>query len=75
MAKRPRTPTTAAPCPPGWEPFLDAIRADVEDDTARLVFADWLQENGDEARAEFIRIQIELFRTGAPADRGRQERE
>jgi uncharacterized protein (TIGR02996 family) len=36
-----------------------AIRAHPDDDTPRLVYADWLQENGDEARAEFIRTQIE----------------
>jgi uncharacterized protein (TIGR02996 family) len=36
-----------------------AIRAHPLDDTPRLVYADWLQENGDEARAEFIRVQIE----------------
>jgi uncharacterized protein (TIGR02996 family) len=52
----------APPCgdPRGAEPFLTAIIADRSDDTARLVFADWLQENGDEERAEFIRIQCEL---------------
>lgn len=31
-----------------------------DDDTPRLVFADWLQENGEYDRAEFIRIQCEL---------------
>ena len=31
-----------------------------DDDTPRLVFADWLDENGDEARGEFIRVQCEL---------------
>jgi uncharacterized protein (TIGR02996 family) len=36
-----------------------AIRANPDDDTPRLVYADWLQEHGDEARAEFIRVQIE----------------
>jgi uncharacterized protein (TIGR02996 family) len=36
-----------------------AIRAHPDDDTPRLVYADWLQENGDEPRAEFIRLQIE----------------
>lgn len=40
--------------------FLAAIRANPADDTARLVYADWLQENGQEARAEFIRVQVEL---------------
>jgi uncharacterized protein (TIGR02996 family) len=36
--------------------FLAAIRAHPEDDTARLVFADWLEEHGDADRAEFIRL-------------------
>jgi uncharacterized protein (TIGR02996 family) len=44
--------------PPGYEPFLRAICADPEDDTVRLVFADWLDENGDPERAEFIRLQV-----------------
>src|SRR5262245_47210872 len=57
---RARKPTPTDPYPPGWEPFLAAINAHLDDDTPRLVFADWLQENGDEARAEFIRIQCEM---------------
>jgi uncharacterized protein (TIGR02996 family) len=43
--------------------FLRAICDNPDDDTPRLVFADWLDEHGDSAgreRAEFIRIQIEL---------------
>jgi uncharacterized protein (TIGR02996 family) len=43
--------------------FLNAIRAAPEDDTARLVYADYLDEQGgatDSARAEFIRIQVRL---------------
>ncbi|MBY0459274.1 MAG: TIGR02996 domain-containing protein [Gemmataceae bacterium] len=47
---------------PEAAPFLRSICADPDDDTARLVFADWLQENGDEPRAEFFRIQVELAR-------------
>jgi uncharacterized protein (TIGR02996 family) len=43
--------------------FLHAICECPEDDTARLVFADWLSENGDPDRAEFIRVQVELART------------
>lgn len=39
--------------------FLSDILANSDDDTPRLVFADWLQENGQEARAEFIRVQVE----------------
>lgn len=38
--------------------LLAAVCADPDDDTPRLVFADWLQENGEERRAEFIREQI-----------------
>jgi uncharacterized protein (TIGR02996 family) len=40
--------------------FLQAIRDEPEDDTHRLVYADWLQDHGDEVRAEFIRVQCEL---------------
>jgi uncharacterized protein (TIGR02996 family) len=47
--------------------FLHAICATPDDDTPRLVFADWLQDNGDEARAEFIRVQIELALSGENA--------
>jgi uncharacterized protein (TIGR02996 family) len=46
-------------------PFLNTIRAAPEDDTARLVYADYLDEQGgaaNVARAEFIRVQIALFR-------------
>ncbi len=41
----------------GREAFLQAIIAAPEDDTPRMVFADWLDEHGDPARAEFIRQQ------------------
>ncbi len=46
----------------GAEPFLAAVVANPSDDTTRLVFADWLQEQGDEERAVFIRDQIALYR-------------
>jgi uncharacterized protein (TIGR02996 family) len=42
--------------------FLQAIIADPEDDAPRLVYADWLDEHGDTARAEFIRTQCERAR-------------
>jgi uncharacterized protein (TIGR02996 family) len=38
------------------EALLRAICENPDDDTPRLVFADWLQDYGDEARAEFIRV-------------------
>jgi uncharacterized protein (TIGR02996 family) len=47
------------------EAFLARIIAQPADDTARLVYADWLEENGgpaDAARAEFIRVQCALAR-------------
>jgi uncharacterized protein (TIGR02996 family) len=42
--------------------FLAAIIANPDDDTPRLVYADWLDENGDPDRAEFIRLQIDSAR-------------
>lgn len=38
--------------------FLAAIRENPADDTLRLIFADWLGENGREDRGELIRLQI-----------------
>jgi len=40
--------------------FLNTIREHPDADLPRLVFADYLDENGDPARAEFIRLQCEL---------------
>ncbi len=42
------------------ESFLQDISAHPEDDTPRLIYADWLEDNGDAQRAEFIRVQVEL---------------
>lgn len=42
------------------ESFLRAICAEPDEDTPRLAFADWLDEHGEEARAAFIRVQVEL---------------
>jgi uncharacterized protein (TIGR02996 family) len=44
--------------------FLDAIKETPDDDTPRLILADWLTENGDEARGEFIRVQCRLAEPG-----------
>jgi uncharacterized protein (TIGR02996 family) len=54
--------------------LLAAVGADPDDDTARLVYADFLQERAagtDTARAEFIRAQVELAR---PPQRGQAAR-
>lgn len=42
--------------------LLAAIAASPDDDLPRLVYADWLDENGRHLRAEFIRLQIEIAR-------------
>lgn len=44
----------------------NAILADIlerpEDDAPRLIYADWLEDNGHPKRAQFIRSQIQLYR-------------
>lgn len=42
------------------EALLKAVCDNPDEDAPRLVFADWLQEHGEEERAEFIRLQIEI---------------
>lgn len=42
-------------------PFLAEIAANFDDDLPRLIFADWLEEQGD-PWAELIRVQCELAR-------------
>ncbi|MBY0458487.1 MAG: TIGR02996 domain-containing protein, partial [Gemmataceae bacterium] len=45
--------------------FLNEIVANIDEDTPRLVYADWLQEQGRDERAEFIRVQVERARLPA----------
>src|SRR5262245_30142891 len=40
--------------------LLAAIHANPDDDTPRLVYADWLDEHDQPERAEFIRVQVEV---------------
>lgn len=47
---------------PDLEPLLAAVVRDPGDDTARLAYADCLQECGNDARAAFIRLQVEAER-------------
>jgi uncharacterized protein (TIGR02996 family) len=47
------------------EAFLKRIRAAPDDDAHRLIFADWLDEEGD-PRGRFIRVQLAL--AALPAD-------
>ena len=46
--------------------LLKAIYANSDDDTPRLVYADWLDEHDQPERAEFIRVECQAAR----ADRG-----
>ncbi|MBY0457635.1 MAG: TIGR02996 domain-containing protein [Gemmataceae bacterium] len=48
------------------EAFIAAIAAEPGDDTARLAFADFLQERGEETRAEFVRLSCELAHRPKP---------
>lgn len=44
--------------------FLRAICDEPADDTARLVYADWLEEHGERERAFYIRSEIGIWRAG-----------
>src|SRR5437764_8755275 len=57
--------------------FLASILDAPDDDSPRLIYADWLDEQGDADRAEFIRVQCTLYAAPAgdprrPAWRSRQ---
>jgi uncharacterized protein (TIGR02996 family) len=59
--------------------LLRAILDNPDDDTPRLIYADWLDEHGDPGRAEFVRVQCRLAerKRGAsvPGDDPEQRRE
>lgn len=58
------------------EALLAAIKAFPENDAPRLIYADWLDEHGESERAEFIRVQVELWRLpgcGHPTAWGRSD--
>jgi uncharacterized protein (TIGR02996 family) len=48
--------------------FLQEILENLDDDTPRLIFADWLEEHGDDL-GEFIRIQCEVATLTKPASK------
>jgi uncharacterized protein (TIGR02996 family) len=50
---------------PEYLALLRVVCAAPDDDTPRLVAADWLQDHGNPDRAEFIRVQVELARLEA----------
>lgn len=45
---------------PTAQRLLWAILCSPRDDQIRLIYADWLEEHGDDVRAEFIRAQVRL---------------
>ena len=45
---------------PTRDALYAAILAHPDEDTPRLVYADYVEEHGDSARAEFIRAQVRL---------------
>ncbi|MDY3554999.1 TIGR02996 domain-containing protein [Gemmata sp. JC717] len=57
--------------------LLRAIRDQPDEDTPRLVYADFIEEDGHSARAEFIRLQVERARLpdGAPQRGPLEDRE
>jgi uncharacterized protein (TIGR02996 family) len=46
--------------------FLQSIVETPDDDTPRLIYADWLDDQGDADRAEFIRLQCSLGNQPVP---------
>jgi uncharacterized protein (TIGR02996 family) len=49
--------------------FLDALAANPADDTTRLVYADWLDERGESAKSEYLRLivgLVPLYASGGP---------
>jgi uncharacterized protein (TIGR02996 family) len=56
------------------EAFLQRIRAYPDDDAQRLIFADWLDEEGD-PRGRFIRVQLALAAEDCPERRRLQAEE
>lgn len=51
---------------PDWKEFVKKIRGDYAENTTRLVAADWLQDRGEDKRAELIRLQMRLSELGPP---------
>lgn len=49
-----------APTHPLQQAGREQIIAEPDDNAHRLIYADWLMENGDAARGEFIKVQCQL---------------
>ncbi len=59
------------------KPLLEAILDDPDEDGPRLAFADWLEEQGEPRRAEWLRVSCELARLSHddPARKPLEQRE
>jgi uncharacterized protein (TIGR02996 family) len=64
----------AAPIPDEQAALLAAIVAQPDDDTLRLIYADFIQEHGDEEQARFIRDSVTLEWLRDHEDEERQKR-
>jgi uncharacterized protein (TIGR02996 family) len=51
----------------GERELLAAVVADLADDAPKLVYADWLEERGDD-RSEFLRAYVKAARSMSPSD-------
>ena len=38
--------------------FLEVLKSNPADDTARLVYADWLDEHGETLKADYLRLLV-----------------
>lgn len=56
------------------EAFLQDIIENPADDFPRMAFADWLQDHGQEERAEFIRMQMELAKAELKWEKAQSKR-
>jgi uncharacterized protein (TIGR02996 family) len=50
---------------PDNDSFVQAIAAEPSDDTRRLVYADWLEEQGVQGSADYLRLELELAKLPA----------
>lgn len=56
---------------PEEQGLLQAIQEEPDEDFQRLIYADWLEENGNVTKAEFVRLQCELAQLDAYDPRAR----
>jgi uncharacterized protein (TIGR02996 family) len=60
---------------PEEEAFLEGIARNPPDNTARLIYADWLEEHGDDSRAEYLRVLCAWLASRPAEDQRLVERE